>query len=53
MQSRKRLRTGDLVNQMQTDEQLRGTSREIRDTVQIPDLVVEGSAAHSMPAVNR
>ncbi|CAI8351096.1 MAG: Uncharacterised protein [Cyanobium sp. ARS6] len=52
VQSSKGLRTGDFVNQMQTDEQLCGTSGEIRDAMQIPDLVVKGSAAHAMSAVN-
>ena len=40
------------MNQMQTDEKLCGTSGEIRDAMQIPDLVVKGSAAHAMSAVN-
>ena len=40
------------MNQMEANEQLRGTSGKIRDAMQIPDFVVEGSAAHLMSAVN-
>ena len=52
VESGKSLGAGYLMNQVQTDEQLCGTARQICDTMQIPDLVVEGSAAHSRSAVN-
>ena len=43
----KRLRAGDLVDQMQTDQQLGGTAGKICHTVQFPDFVVKRAAAHS------
>ena len=46
------LRAGDLVDQMQTDQQLGGTTRKIRHTVQFPDLVVKRAAAHSGPVIS-
>ena len=47
VQSGKGLRTRDLMDQMQANQQLRGSTRKISNTVQIPDLVVERAAAHS------
>ena len=49
----KSLRTGDLVNEVQTDQQLGGPTGEICDTVQIPDLVVKRAAAHSGQVISR
>ena len=51
-QGREGLRTGHLMNQVQADEQLSGSTRKISDAMQIPNLVVKGPAAHSRSAVN-
>ncbi len=45
-QGREGLRAGDLMNQMQADEQLRCASGQLGHLMQIPDLVVEGAGAH-------
>lgn len=39
------LGAGDLMDQVQPDEQLGGTTRQVGDPVQLPDLVVEGAGA--------
>ena len=39
----KRLRAGDFMDQMQTHEQLRGSTGKIRHPMQIPHLVVKGA----------
>ena len=43
------LGAGDLMDQMQTDEQLGGAAWQLRHPVQIPDLVVQRCRAHLYP----
>ena len=45
LEAGKGLRAGHLMDQVQTDEQLAGTSRQLGHLMQIPDLVVEGAGA--------
>ena len=47
LQAGKGLGAGDLVDQMQADEQLGGPTRQLGDLVKIPNLVVEGAGAHA------
>ena len=41
------LGAGDLMDQVESNEQLGGATRQIRHPVQLPDLVVEGAGAHA------
>ena len=40
---------GDLMDQVQADEQLAGPAGQLGDPMQIPDLVVEGAGTHGWP----
>ena len=53
LQSREGLRTGDLMDQMQTDKQLGGSAGELRHPMQVPHLVVEGAGTQQFSRKNR
>ena len=47
------LGTGDLMDQVQADEQLGGAPGQLGNPMQIPDLVVEGAGAQSLSSQQR